>query len=298
MDRVKKICKILLWPHWAVTALLTVASAVGLAWVFLTGRDAEWVAYPVYVLSAYSLTALCIALAPEIIKWTAAWKMKKAKRTAEDIRKHLRRSLYKSLSVNAVYAVFKIGSGILYQSAWLWSSGLYYLVLSLIRIVLAVYERKAEKKTDPNQRQRAAWSAFQTCGFLLLLLNLTMTGMAFQMIWRESGKSYGEIVTIAIAAFTFYRLTNAIVQVAGSRKKKSPIDGAARNISLTEAMMSLFSLQTALFATYGGDFEDQLVLNCLTGGTVCLLAVLGALGMVLHGRKRKQELLGERINGE
>lgn len=294
MERFKKICKLLLWPHWAVIAMLTVASAGGLVWVFGTGQEGAWAAYLIYVLSAYTLTVLCIALVPLIMQWTAARKIKNANRTAEDVRKQLRRALYQSLSINAAYAVFKIGSGILYQSTWLWSNGLYYLVLSLIRIVLAVYERKAEKEPDPNQKERTGWSGFRTCGFLLLLLNLTMTGMVFQMIWRESGKSHGEIVTIAIAAFTFYRLTYAIIQVVGSRKKKTPIYGAARNISLTEAMMSLFSLQTALFAAYGGDFAGQLIMNSLTGGTVCLLAVLGALGMVLHGRKR----IGEIENGK
>jgi len=45
-----------------------------------------------------------------------------------------------------------------------------------------------------------------------------------------------------------------------------------------------------LFAAFGQDFAHQTLMNCLTGGGVCALVLLGALGMMLHGRKRRNEI--------
>ena len=97
-------------------------------------------------------------------------------------------------------------------------------------------------------------------------------------------------MVFAVAAYTFYKLTVAILRVLQCRKNRSPILGIARNMDLIEAMMSLFSLQTGLFAAFGQDFEHQTLMNCFTGGTVCFLVVLGALGMMLHGRRRRNEI--------
>ena len=294
MDRFKKLCKALFWPSQAVTILLAPVCAVLLFWVFYSGYQETLVAYPIYVLSAYALSIGCIALIPAIRRRIASGRKKKASLTEADRKKQIRTSLYQSLGINLIYAVFKIVSGIVYRSAWLWSSGLYYMVLSLIRFILVLYERRINRIEDPLRQKLLGWDGFRSCGFLLLLLNLTMSGMVFQMIWQDTASSYPEIVVIAIAAYTFYRLSVAIIQVYQSRKQKTPIQGAARNISLTAAMMSLFSLQTALFSTYGEDFTQQFLMNSLTGGAVCLLAVLGALGMVVHGSRRKKEIIGEK----
>ena len=128
-------------------------------------------------------------------------------------------------------------------------------------------------------------------GYLVLLaLNLWMSVMVFEMIWNGHGEQYPGLMVFAVAAYTFYKLTIAIARVILCRKSRSLIQGVVRNVDLLEAMMSLFSLQTGLFAAFGQDFEHQTLMNCFTGGAVCLLVVLGALGMLLHGRRRRNEI--------
>ena len=128
-------------------------------------------------------------------------------------------------------------------------------------------------------------------GYLVLLaLNLWMSVMVFEMIWNGHGEQYPGLMVFAVAAYTFYKLTIAITRVILCRKSRSPIQGVVRNVDLIEAMMSLFALQTGLFAAFGQDFEHQTLMNCFTGGAVCLLVVLGALGMLLHGRRRRNEI--------
>ena len=151
-------------------------------------------------------------------------------------------------------------------------------------------ERKIADIDDECRRLRTGWRAYELCGGLLLLLNLWMSAMVFMMIWRGHGEEYPGLAVYAVAAYTFYKLTIAIARVIQCRKNRSPILGVAWNMDLIEAMMSLFSLQTGLFAAFGQDFEHQTLMNCFTGGTVCGLVVFGALGMMLHGRKRRNEI--------
>ena len=130
-------------------------------------------------------------------------------------------------------------------------------------------------------------------GIALFGINLTMTGLAFQMIWMGRGEFYSEIMVIAVAAYTFYKLTIAVINVVKCRKSNFPILGASRNFAMTEALMNQFSLQVALLDAFGDGYEYVFLMNSLTGFAVCLSTMLGGLGMVLHGRKRINEIRGE-----
>lgn len=293
MKRRNEVLKKIFCRHPFAAALLAILSAAGLIWVFATGRDESWIAYPIYVLSAYALTVVCIALIPAF-RWL---KKRERARQEEELtmaeeQKELRMrwSFLRSLAVNLAFAIFKMGAGVLYHSTWLATVGIYYMALSLIRFVLVLYEQRLERSKDSEQKLRVGWNCYQLCGALLLMLNLTMTGMVFQMIWHGMGGSYPELVVYAVAAYTFYRLGVTVMNVFRSRKNTSPILAAARNLDLFVALMSLFTLQTAMFAAFGGNFAYQHLMNSLTGGAVCLLVVCAALGMVLHGRKIKKRI--------
>lgn len=298
MERLKKIGRRLLFPHLAVTILLVILCAGLLAWVFLSGYEQTLIAYPIYVLSAYTLTVSCTKLIPQVIKWVKEGRRIKNALDAEEKERHRRFSLYRSLLINLAFGLFKIVTGAVYQSPWLGSVGLYYIVLSLVRFVIVRYEWKLMKIHDEDQKLRHGWNCYQICGFLLLLLNLTMTGVVFQIIWQGMGSSYPELVVYAVAAYTFYRMTIAIIHVVQSRKNTGPILAAARNLDLSAALMSMYTLQTAMFSAFGSDFAFQHLMNSLTGGAVCLIVVCGALAQVLHGRKIKKRLTGGKENGE
>lgn len=90
--------------------------------------------------------------------------------------------------------------------------------------------------------------------------------------------------------YTFYRLTTAIIRVVRSGHGGNPIHGAAQSISLTAAMMSLYSLQVTMLNVFGDGSGNDTLINSLSGGTVCVMVVLGALGMAVHGSRQKKEL--------
>lgn len=298
MERLKKMAKALLRLHWAILLPLTAASAAGLVWVFLSGNDAAWFAYPIYVLAFYALVVLCIRLTPVVIRRAKAKTEKTAALTAEDKEKAFGKKLRQGMIVNLLYAAFCLVMSVVEHSIWMGSVGLYHLILTVINLCLAWFERKAAAAEDPAEQYRIGWSGFQTAGVLLLILHLTMTGMVSQRIWQGAVSVYPGVMIFAVAAFTFYKLTMAIIRVAQFRKNPSPIWGASRNINLSESMMSLFSLQAAMMAAFDDGTMNQVLMNSLTGGVVCLLAVSGAVGMIIHGKKKKENYKGESFYGE
>lgn len=298
MERFKAIFKKLLRPHRLIAVLVTLLAFPALIWIFLMGYDTRWFAYPIFVFAFYALTADCCVLLPWLIR------LVKKKKTAEKnldekaLAGRLKRKLYQGLAINLTYGIIQIIQGILIGSAWIGGNGLYNTVHGLARTVLLRYERKLEAIENRQERSRLAWKCYRLCGVAMFAVNLTMTGLTFQMIWWNRTKVHSEIMTIAVAAFTFYKLTAAIIGVFRCRKNNSPILGAAKNMNMAESLMSLFTLQTALFAVFGQDFEAQFIMNSLTGLAVCLSTVLGGVGMIFHANKKLKEIGGHDTNGE
>lgn len=295
MERFKKIAgKLLVLPGW-LTALFGIGAGCALVWVFLEGHDTRWFAYPIYVLAFYALTVTCVWLAPRA---AGLAKRRKAENTDGAARaKKLKEHMLRHLAVSLVYGLGQTIQGVIAGSAWIGGNGLYNMCCGIIHAVLLWYERRLRRDPEGDRHRRMAWKCYTVCGFLMAGVNLTMTGLAFQMIWMGRSGSYSEIMVIAVAAFTFYKLIMAVIRVFRCRNNNEPIPGAVRNLGLAEALMSLFSLQTALFAVYGTEAEMQFLMNSLTGFAVCLMTMLGSIGMVMHGRRRLRQIQGEEQHG-
>lgn len=284
-DKILKLLKAIAFPHMAVAVLCTLAGAAGLVWVFSSGNTENWPAYPIYVLSFYALITVCTRLIP--------WSVRLFQnRKHEDPEVTLRQKLYSGLTVNWIYGIFLIVTGVLHEDTWLWTNGIYNMVLALIRFCMVLYERRLTHSTDPDTRVRLGWNSYLLCGAGLLLLNLTMTGILFHRIWKGISPNYPELVVYAVAAYTFYRLTLAIIHVVQSRKNTSPILAAKRNLDLCGALLSLFSLQTALLSVFGNGFGHIVLMNTLTGTGISLAVVCGAVAMLIHGTKIKKRISG------
>lgn len=278
MELLKKCFRL----HPALALLLSAVFGGGLVWIFWNGREAAWYAYPVYVGAFYALTVDCVLLIPRIVAW--------ARRPKPEKKPDLSRSLHTHLLVDLSYGGWQIWQGVAVGSAWIGGYGIYNVCHGIVRAVLARYERRLKELPEKGRKERLAWRCYTICGFLMVAVNLTMTGLVYQTVWMGRSSQYSEIGVIAVAAYTFYKLTMAIIRVVKCRRSNEPISGAARNLGLAEAMMSLFSLQAALFAVYGEGFGQQLLMNSLTGFAVCLMTMLGGIGMIVHGIKRINEV--------
>ena len=285
MERLIKIGAKLLYPGRVLSVGIPLVGFGTLIAVFCYGMTDHPLSYLSYCLAFYALVIVVTNSIPLVQKGVSLYGKVKATGVFR-----MSRMLVLSMAINLVYAGYNLISGILYRSVWLISNGVYYLVLSLIRLLLVRYAKKQSVLDDPKEKAILGWKGFSVCGILMFLLNIAMAGIVAQMIWGGQGSTYPEIMVYTVATYTFYRLTTAIIRVVRSGHGGNPIQGAAQNISLTAAMMSLYSLQVTMLNVFGDGSGNDTLINSLSGGTVCVMVVLGALGMAVHGSRQKKEL--------
>ena len=271
--------KLFPFPVWSVTMLFA-ACCTGLIWVFMNGLELWWPSYILYVLSAYSLTALCVKL-PGAVRMEKAW-LKNHPGVEEFLKNkelHFKLELYFEQFINFAYGVFKIVSGVIVGSAWLGADGIYNFVQALIQL----FQILRRKKPGAIVKQ---WKSYRFCGVLILLMHLTLIGIVFQTVnWNRVEES-GEIMIIATAAFAFYKFISAFLDLARDRKHTHPVDSSVRMLELSQAVFAIFSLQAGLLHTFGTGERWEHPLNLAVGCVVCLLTV--AMGIYMIRRANRE----------
>lgn len=277
-----KIAAWRIWqPHPLLIGLFSIFSGVGLIWIFLTGRDYAWYAYVLYGISAYALVTLCVGI-PRI---AASFRRHTQKGPVFQTMQRLEGDgafglgMYLEQFINFCYGGFKLVAGAITGSAWIGADGLYNFTQGTIQLYQILRHRNAKEK-------RKQWKVYRNCGYLMIFVNLTMAGMMFQMIQMGRHEDNTEIGIIATAAFTFYKLISAIVEMAKDRKHRNPVDSAVHFLDFGQGLYNLFVLQVGLLWTFGGpDYPHQKLLNNLTGTAVCMLTM--GIGIYMLWRSKR-----------
>ena len=102
------------------------------------------------------------------------------------------------LMLNAALAAYHILFGLLERSWWLLTLGAYYLILSVLRLTVTLV-----KKSD-------AFTVKFT-GVMLMFLSLPLVGTVILAAISDRGTAFHMIVMIGIAAYTFTKITLAII---------------------------------------------------------------------------------------
>lgn len=264
--------------------VLALVCAAGLVWVFAHGRSLWSPSYFLYALSTYTLTALCIKL-PVGLRRGKQWVARHPKLSSAltDKDKRFQRKLILDQFLNFAYGLFKLHSGIVCGSAWMGSDGTYTLTQSLIQL----YQILRRKRAGTLEQQ---WRSYRFCGFLILLLHLTLIGVVFQMLTQTQTKTQGQIQVIATAAFAFYKFTTSFLKLAKDRKHIHPVDSSVRMLKLAQAIFAIFSLQVSMILTFGTGEAWERPMNTTVGCIVCLLVVAMGLYMIRRGNRELKTL--------
>ncbi len=253
--------------------------------------------YASYLASAYALIVTCTGLVyintaiGGIRKFVSDHPlMKKFRSTAvgekymTDVCFRAGVSLYQGFFVNLLYIVIKLVSGIVYRSAWFIALAVYYILLAVMRFLLV---RRLNVQDEAAELRR-----YRLCGILLLFMNQALTGIVVFMVQQNRGFNYPGLLIYAMAAYSFYAVTIAVINIVKTRKHKSPILSAAKAINLVAALVSILSLETAMLAQFGGD-DDPLfrqVMTGATGGGVCTFVIGMAVYMIWQASKNLKKI--------
>lgn len=276
----KTFIKKLAAPAVILQIALAAISSAALFYVFANNLDNSYFAYSAYVISAYTLIVLVLSSIRFIKKAKAAvYSHPFGKQYLTNLNFRGCVSLAAAFAVNTAYALFELVNAAINQSLWYGALGAYYLILAAARFVLL---NSLYKKADKTHQLKAAL----LCGRLLLGLNIALSLVTAQMVLNGKGYTYLGSLIFAAAFYAFYSVAAAIINLVRFRKLKSPALSASKVISIATALVSMLSLQTAMFSSFGGEFQFQRLMNGLTGGAVCTLLFFTALLMIIKIKKQ------------
>jgi len=188
------------------------------------------------------------------------------------------RSPYTSLAFNVAYALGNCIIGFLAHSWWFITVGAYYTVLAITRFSVLQIKRKASGDYD------AELFARRITGILLVVLSFCIVGVNIMSAVKDRGTAFHEIVMITIAAYTFTRISIAIIGMVKAKHSASPVRKTLRNISLADACVSIYTMQRSMLVSFlGMEAAEIILLNIFTGTAVWVVVLL--LGINLIGGK-------------
>ncbi|MBQ7357517.1 MAG: hypothetical protein IJW65_02150 [Clostridia bacterium] len=307
MEKFKKIMKKLLYPRFYVVIPTVILSAVLLIYTFASGIPTESpVAIISYVISVYALTVVCVGIVPLIKKIMEMLHANPySERFMTDAVLRAKVSLLCGLAFNLIYAAFNIFMGIRTSSVWLIAIALYYAAVAIIRFAVTLGVRKSGTQTSEHARLIGEWRRYRAAGWASLLMTSTMSAMIALVLFEDEGFTYPGYFIFVFAAYTFIKFTASIVNTVKFRKLDTPVLSAAKALDLSVAVMSLFALQTAMFAEFGSgesmfqnasDTAEQMsqadmaLMNTMTGIAVWCTALAIAIFMIIHSGKKLKKL--------
>ncbi len=297
-DKWKNIFRKCFFRNGFITLFLVVLSTALLLYAFLVKDANPVIAYSGYAISAYSLVVAVIRVPPIVKK---VRKILYANRYASiylsDAELRARISLYTGFAINVLYAIFKFTMGVIFGSIWIGAVAVYYIILSVMRFSLLRREREFLKYEDIKEQKMHGFKSYRLTGKLMFLLNIAVSGMVAQMIFQNKSYEYPGFLIYASAAYAFYCLTRAVINMVKYRKMDRPVLSAAKMLSFSCALISILAMQTAMITQFGeGNQNFQRIMNTLTGTAVC--AGVFAMAVLMVKKANKEIVKMEMSDGE
>lgn len=188
------------------------------------------------------------------------------------------KSPWKSLIFNFTYALGNCVIGFALRSWWFITVGAYFAILATARFSLLRIQQKAGGDFS------VAFFARRITGILLVVLSFCIVGVNVLAVLEERGTAFHKILMIAIATYTFLKITVAIIGMVQARRSASPILKTLRNIALADAFVSVYTMQRSMLQSFPGLTPTEIqTFNILTGTAVWLIVLF--LGINLIGGK-------------
>lgn len=198
-----------------------------------------------------------------------------------------------SFFINLLYALYNGVLGMMNRSIWFISMCAYYTILSTLRFSAVLCGRKSNSTASVDTE----YFVMKLSGVLLAVLSFVLTSVIYISLVENIAVRHDTVVMITIAAYSFYKITMAIIRAIKQRKNPSPLLAVIRSIGYADVAASVLTLQRSMLASFGESADPQAhTMNILTGAAVCLfIFTLGTI-MTIKGIKRKGKSIWQSPN--
>lgn len=186
-----------------------------------------------------------------------------------------------SLVLNLIFAFYNGILGVLSSSLIFTASSVYYLLLSSMRFSAVLLNRKGQKKND--------MLIVSIVGVMLIILSVIFHIMVIVSIKYNTASLYGTVTMIAIATFTFAKITMAVITAVKHKGERSKLFKAINAIRYSEVAVSLLTMQQSMLVSFdGADEKSSVILNGCTGAGVCFfILTLGIITLKNSGKEKE-----------
>ena len=256
--------------------------------IFYNGFGSS-ISYILYLIMTYFLIVICIRIY-NIIRFKIDRFIDNNKYLKEYKNNHELRykiSLFISLTLNIIYSIFKLLSGIIIKSFWFISFALYYFLLIILRLNIA------REETKDNSNLKDEFIKYRKTGIILLFTNVILTIIILIIVNQKIMKVYPDWIAITVAVYTFYLIFNSIFSLIKYRKYQSPLISASKVINVITSFVSLISLEIILIPTFGnGETKFFEIMIMATGGGIALVIIIISFYMII----KSTEWLNSNLN--
>ena len=287
MEIIKKILKYIIYPPPIFTVIFAIFGFGAVAIVLLFDIQMPILRYGSYLISAYALIISVAAVIKFFKVHPITGMIRKSafgERYLSDVHFQNKISLTGGLIINLVYIIIKLISGIIYRSAWFIALAVYYILLAAMSFLLV---RRLNARDELLE-----WRRYRLCGIMLFLMNQALAGIVTFVVQQNKGFDYPGFLIYAMAAYAFYAIITAGVNIFKARRHQSLVISAAKAINLVAATVSILSLETAMLSQFGGD-DDPLfrqIMTGATGGAVCTIVIGMAIYMICRANKNIKKI--------
>ena len=191
--------------------------------------------------------------------------------------------MYISFAINIIYAAAYGINGVLKASLWLKTLSAYYIFLSITRFIIMRMTVKVRRKTYRAAKEKFIWRRYLAVGILLFSSAAIFSAFTIILINGEGGKHYAGYFIYVMCIYTFYKGISAVRNLIKAKKMKDPLMSMIRHIGQADALLSILSLQTAMFASFAQPGENTAefirTMNGITGGLVCVIILFLGISM-------------------
>ena len=192
---------------------------------------------------------------------------------------------------NVGYTAFLSSMALVSRSPWFGALAAYYILLTSARggVLLQHYRDEERFKNNSVALHRAKAGTYRYCGIMMIALTLAMaTSVVHTMIVGFGDSVLPKWAVYLFAGYALYRVIMSIINFVKASSRDDLAVRAVKYINLATALVSVFTLQTAIFEAFFSGF-DPIVFNAISGFSVCIIMlILGVYIVSFSSVVRKQ----------
>ena len=177
-----------------------------------------------------------------------------------------------SVLITFLFAIYNLFLGIRYSDSWGISIAIYYLCLIVARLSFLIVEKKI-RKNEKVLKEEIRRKTYIYLSIFMFFIDFCLIAPITLMIIHPKDVYFGLIPSIAVAAYTTYKITIAIINYVKVKKYNNIMFKFVRELSVIDAFVSILTLQHTLIMVNGGMTAQMLKLSSATS-FIILLAII------------------------